>query len=204
MSGPEYHDKLHKKGKPLGEQLGWHRLGTTYPFVSPWFALRQDRVQLEGKDKPIEFTYLEHSGAVGVVPVTRKGEVVLIRQYRYTVDDWSLEIPAGGMHDADGATHEEVARRELEQEIGATFTEMLYLGCCYTTVGQSDQAFHFYLALDVAPVGEQSTEETEQIEIRPTPAAEALAMSRDGRIKDGNSALALLLCEGHFRERGYI
>ena len=204
MSSQGDSDKRQEQGKPLGEQLGWHLLGTTYPFVSPWITLRQDRVQLRGKDEPIEFNYQEHPGAVGVVPVTKQGDVVLIRQYRYTIDAWSLEVPAGGMHDADGATHEEVARKELEQEIGATCGDMLYVGCYYTTVGQSDQAYHIYLALDVALEREQSTEETEQIEVRPVPAAEALAMCRDGRIKDGNAALALLLCDGHFRERGYV
>jgi ADP-ribose pyrophosphatase len=161
-------------------------------------------VALDGKEDPIDFTYVEHPGAVGIVPVTKDGEVILIRQYRYTIDDWSIEVPAGGMHDADGASHEEVARKEIEQEIGATCGELQYLGCYYTMVGQSDQAYHIYLALDVVLTREQSTEETEQIEVTPVPAAEALAMSRDGRIKDGNAALALLLCESHFRERGYI
>lgn len=204
MSGAGDKSKLQKNAKPLGEKLGWHQLGTSYPFISPWLTLRQDRIQLKGRDEPIEFNYQEHAGAVGVVPLTREGDVILISQYRYTIDDWSLEIPAGGMHDADGASPEEVARKELEQEIGATCGDMLYIGCYYTTIGQSDQAYHIYLALDVALVREQSTEETEQIEVRPTPAAEALAMSRDGRIKDSNSALALLLCESHFSERGYI
>lgn len=197
-------DGLQKKDKPLGEELGWHLLGTTYPFVSPWFVLRIDRVRVDGKDEPIEFSYLENPGAVGIVPVTREGEVVLIRQYRYTIDDWSLEVPAGGMHDANGATHEEVARKEIEEEIGATCGDLRYLGCYYTTIGESDQTFHIYLALDVALTREQSTELTEQIELNPVPAAEALAMSRDGRIKDGNAALALLLCETYFRELGYI
>ncbi len=204
MSGSAEGKKSQKKGKPLGERLGWRLLGTTYPFISPWFVLRQDRVQLRGKDEPLEFNYLEHPGAVGVVPVTREGDIILIRQYRYTIDDWTLEVPAGGMHDANGATHEEVARKEIRQEIGATCGELQYLGCYYTTVGQSDQAYHIYLAWDVAITREQSTEETEEIEVRPVPAAEALAMSRDGRIKDGNAALALLVCETHLRERGYI
>jgi ADP-ribose pyrophosphatase len=204
MSGTSEGEILQKKGKPLGEQLGWHLRGTTYPFISPWFVLRLDRVELDGKDEPIDFSYLEHPGAVGIVPVTREGEVILIRQYRYAIDDWSLEVPAGGMHDANGATHEDVARKEIRQEIGATCGELHHLGSYYTTVGQSDQAYHIYLALDVAITREQSTEETEEIELKPVPAAEALAMSRDGRIKDGNSALALLLCEPQFRDRGYI
>ncbi|MDQ5824958.1 MAG: NUDIX hydrolase [Chloroflexota bacterium] len=204
MSGTSEGDILQKKGKPLGEQLGWHLLGTTYPFISPWFVLRLDRVELDGKDEPIDFSYLEHPGAVGIVPVTKEGKVILIRQYRYAIDGWSVEVPAGGMHDADGATHEEVACKEIEQEIGATCGELQYFGCYYTTVGQSDQAYHIYLALDVTLTREQSTEETEEIYVKPVSAAEALAMSRDGRIKDGNSALALLLCERIFRERGYI
>lgn len=204
MSEQKNADDRRKQDKPLGEQLGWHLLETRYPFVTPWITLRRDLVRLKGEDEPIEFNYQEHPGAVGVVPLTKDGQVVLIRQYRYPIDGWSLEIPVGGMHDADGASTEEVARKEVEQEIGATCGELRYIGCYYTTIGQSDQAYHIYLALDVELNCEQSTEATEQIEVRPVPAREAVAMSRDGRIKDGNAVLALLLCEEQFRRLGHI
>src|SRR5690349_19755985 len=97
--------------------MGWKRLSTSYPFATKWLHLRQDRVERNGEE--ITFTYAESPGAVVVVPVTSGGEVVLIKQYRYTVDDILVELPAGGMHDAEDRTPEAVALNELREEIGA-------------------------------------------------------------------------------------
>lgn len=53
-----------------------------------------------------------------IVPITKAGEMVLLRQYRYAVDEWCLEVPAGGTHDSGDASLEEVARKELREEVG--------------------------------------------------------------------------------------
>jgi ADP-ribose diphosphatase len=188
--------------KPLGEKLGWHLLGTSYPFVTPWLKLRQDRVHLDGNGE-IAFTYVDSPGAVGVVPVTRDGDIVLIRQYRYTVDDWCLEVPAGGLHDTGDASMEDVARMELRDEAGASCGSLEYIGYFYTAVGNSSQAFRVFLALDVEFTAQQKLEPTERIEMHPTPAKEAIRLARAGEIKDGTSALSILLCEGRLRELGY-
>ncbi len=194
---------MSEKNKLEGVRHGWRLLGTTYPFTTKWLKLRQDRVQLEG-DGEIEFTYVESQGAVGIVPVTVDGNIVLIRQYRYTVDEVGFEIPAGGLHDTGDASMEQVAREELRQEVGATCTDLQYISFFYTAVGQSSQAFHVFLALDVNFTGQQTLEPTERIEIHPTPAKEALRMARAGEIRDGASALSLLLCEDMLREHGYV
>ena len=194
---------MEKNDKPEGAKRGWRLLDTTYPFATKWLKLRQDRIHLEG-DGEIAFTYLDSAGAVGVVPVTADGDIVLIRQYRYTVDDVCYEIPAGGLHDTGDASSEQVARDELRQETGGVCGELLYVGFFYTATGQYSQTFHAYLALNVELTQPQSLEPTEQIEICPTPATEALRMARAGEIKDGPSALCILLCENLLRERGYV
>ncbi len=110
---------MNSHGKPEGARLGWQVLETTYPFATPWLKLRQDRVRIAGKDDII-YTYIQGNAAVFVVPVTADGQVILIRQYRYTVDAWCLEVPAGGTHDREGVSLEDVAREELAEEIGGT------------------------------------------------------------------------------------
>lgn len=192
-----------KNDKPNGAKVGWRLRETTYPFANEFIKLRQDRVDLQGNGE-ITFTYQDHPGAVCIVPVTPEGEIVMIRQYRYTVDDWCLEIPAGGMHDAEGASAEEVARKELEEEIGATFDELRLVADFYTSNGQSNEAIQLYVALGVCLGGDTKHEATEQIEIRPTPAKEAVRMARGGEIKDGTSALSILLCEDLLRNEGYL
>ena len=169
----------------------WQTLDREYLWQSRWYSLRQDRLRTaEGH----EFTYtiVDHPGAVWIVPVTRQGQVVLIRSYRYPVEDWCYEVPAGGLF--PGLTPEETARRELEEEIGGRAAELRFVGRFYTSNGISNEVAYVYLATGVE-IGEPHREPTELIEIRPVPAAEAVRMAREGGISDGPSALALLWCE---------
>lgn len=193
---------MDKLAKPEGEKIGWHLLDTSCPFSTPWLKLRQDKLYLDGRGE-VTFTYVEHPGAVGVVPVTKSGDLVLIRQYRYTVDEWCLEVPAGGTHDTGSASLEDVAREEMREEIGATCEELIYAGFFYTSIGNSSQAFHIYLALGVTLDEEVVHEATEVIETCLVSASEALRLARSGQVKDGASALSILLCEPLLREYGY-
>jgi ADP-ribose pyrophosphatase len=189
--------------KPNGQAIGWRILATRLPFVTPWIRLRQDDVEIAGQDR-ITYTYLHQAPAVYVVPVTPDGRVILIRQYRYPVDDWCLEVPAGGSHDRPGVPLEDVARRELAEEVGARGGTIEWVGRFYSANTHSDQESHIFLALGVELGGTPAHESTEQIELVPMSAREALALARAGKIPDGASALALLLCEDHLRRRGCL
>ncbi len=191
-----------KEDKFQGVRAGWKRLSTTYPFSTKWMRLRQDRINRNGEE--ITFTYVDGPGAVLVVPVTTEGEVVLIRQYRYTVDDVVVEVPAGGLHDAEDLTPKDVALKELREEIGAECASIEEVGWFYAAVGSSNHIFYVFLALGIELKGEQHLELTEEIEILPVPAAEALRIARSGEMHDGDSALALLLCEDRLKAEGYL
>jgi ADP-ribose pyrophosphatase len=148
-----------------------------------------------------EFTYtiVDHPGAVWVVPVTSDGQVVLVWQYRYTVDAWCYEVPAGGLPPRLDQSQrlvqsEEVARRELLEEVGGTAADLGCIGQFYTSNGISNEIAYVYLATGVE-LGETHREPTELMEMRLVPVEEALRMAREGEITDGPSALALLWCE---------
>ncbi|MDQ2784276.1 MAG: NUDIX hydrolase, partial [Chloroflexota bacterium] len=67
--------------KPEGARLGWRVLDTDYPMTTPFMRVRQDRISIADKGETI-YTYEERADAVGVVPVTADGTILLIRQYR--------------------------------------------------------------------------------------------------------------------------
>ena len=86
--------------KPEAYRIGWRLLRTRYLFEDPWLRLREDRIALSsGGSREMTFTYQEQPGGVIVVPLTGDGRIVLVRQYRYPIDAWSLEVPAGGLQD---------------------------------------------------------------------------------------------------------
>lgn len=169
----------------------WETLNRRFLWQSGWYNLRQDRLRTPAGD---EFTYtlIDHPGAVWVVPVTIDGHIALIRQYRYTVDQFCMEVPAGGL--SPGLTPEEAARRELLEEVGGEAAEMCYVGQFYTSNGISNEVAYVYLATGVQ-LGDTRREPTELMEIRLVSVEEAFRMAREGDISDGPSALALLWCE---------
>lgn len=169
----------------------WETLHSHFLWESRWYNLRQDRLRTPGGH---EFTYtiVDHPGAVWVVPVTTDGQVVLVRQYRYAVDEFCMEVPAGGL--SPDLTPEEAARRELLEEVGGIASELHYVGQFYTSNGISNEVAYVYLASGVK-LGEAHREPTELMEIHLVPVEEALRMARKGEVTDGPSALALLWCE---------
>jgi ADP-ribose pyrophosphatase len=184
--------------KPIGRELGWERVDTRYPYSERMFQIRQDRVRLPNGNK-IHYAYTETQGAVWVIPVTDDDRIILIRQYRYPPDVWCWEVPAGSLYDHTG-TLEELAHRELREEIGAACEDLVYVTWYYGAVSASNTVCHVMLARGTRLDGPPEREETEFIEIHPVPVKEALAMARKGEMRDGRSALALLLCEPYLEE----
>ena len=179
--------------KYLEEQSDpWQTLNIERSLVTEWFVLRQDRV-LTHSGLEITYTFLEHPGSVVVVPVTPHGEILLLRQYRYTVDDWCWEVPAGRVEASDEDSSL-TARRELKEETGGICQELSYIGAFYTSSAVSNERCEVYLARGVER-RESNPEQSELLRVVAIPYREVLRMARAGEIKDGPSALALLLCE---------
>lgn len=156
----------------------------------PWYRVRRDEITLPD-GKPGVYNVIEKTDAVWVLPVTRAGLVPLLWQYRYTVDDWCWEIPAGGAK--PGQTAEEAAREELREEVGGRAETLDYIGRFYLANGICNEVGHVFFAADVE-LGETAHEAAEVMEVHLKPAAEVLAMARRGDISDGPTALAVLLC----------
>jgi ADP-ribose pyrophosphatase len=179
--------------KPNGTALGWQWLETEHPFGCPWFRVRSDMVRWpDGQIAP--YVYIEGVSAVWVVPVTTAGRIVLIRQFRYTMDDWCWEVPAGGFHDFDGSPVE-LAQQELAEEVGGTSHDWYYVGSFRPGNSVIDAIYHIVLARGVLLNREPHREPSEIIEVHEVSVDQALQMARSGEMVDGFSALALLRCE---------
>jgi len=184
--------------KPTGEAAGWHRLSTDYPFKHRILNVRRDHVDIAGQHT-IDYAYLESDGAVWVVPVTPDGQIVLIKQYRYSVDEWVWEVPAGGMFDHDGDP-ESLAHRELMEEIGGQAERMQYVGWFYGGVAITNSKCHVFIAHNTRLTQEPEREVTEMLEAHLFPMEEVMRMARSGEMHDGRSALAVLRSEPFLRD----
>ncbi len=173
----------HSPYKTINSRIAWS---------CPWYSVRQDEI-ITPDGKSGVYNTVTKENAVWIVPVTVAGEIVLIYNYRYTVDDWCWEVPAGGM--SHGRSVLETAVAELREEIGGTAAELRPITQFYLSNGFCDEVGHVILATGVKLDHSPQYESTEVMTIHPLPAAEVLRMAHAGEISDGPSALALLLCE---------
>ena len=150
--------------------------------------LFRDRVELpNGKSAFREV--VRHPGGVIILPLDDEGNVYMVRQFRYAYNQPVLEIPAGKLE--YGEEPLSAARRELEEEIGATAKQWTHLGNIWPTPGFCDEVQHLYLARELI-FGETHPDEDEFLEQVCMPFAEAVAMAADGRMQDSKSVVALL------------
>jgi ADP-ribose pyrophosphatase len=129
-------------------------------------------------------------GSVAALPVSDDGRIVLVRQYRYAVDDHVWELPAGRID--PGETPAEGARRELEEEVGLRPRSLEPLLVFWTTPGFCDEVMHLFRATGLESVPARP-EADERIETATFTLDEAREMIRRGEIREGKTLVALLL-----------
>jgi 8-oxo-dGTP pyrophosphatase MutT (NUDIX family) len=166
----------------------WVRTTRRTAYENPWLTVWHDEVTRPDGNPGIygvvHFTNL----AVGVVALDHDDRVTLVGQWRYTLDEWSWEIPEGGVPFSEDP--QAGAARELREETGLSAATWHELGRVHLSNSVSDEAGILYLATDLTE-GEAEPDGTEAIEIRRVPFPEALAMTLDGRITDALSVIAL-------------
>jgi ADP-ribose pyrophosphatase len=135
---------------------------------------------------------IRHPGAVILLPVLDDGRVVLIRNFRASVEQHLIELPAGTLE--HGEDPSDAAHRELAEETGYRAGKMELLTSFLSSPGILDERMHLYLAtaLDPGPTDLQAGEEIESLVM---PWEEAIAMARDGRIADAKTLIGLLFYE---------
>lgn len=151
------------------------------------------RVVKAPQGEVFERTFVSTPGAVATVAVTDTGDVVLVSQYRATLDSLVLEIPAG-MRDIEGEELSVTAIRELKEETGFSASKMEFLGTCLSSPGVTDSSVDVYLATglvdgDAEPHGP----EEDVMTVERVPFSRALHMVDSGEITDAKTAYGLLL-----------
>lgn len=135
--------------------------------------------------------WIKHPGASAVVPVTPEGRLIFVRQYRYPIQQVTLEIPAGKL-DAEGEDPLDCARRELSEETGYQAEKYTFLTKLATTVGFSNEFIYIYAAEGLT-AGRQHPDEDEFINVCTLTMDEAMAKIRSGEICDAKSVTAVLM-----------
>lgn len=139
-----------------------------------------------------QFDFIKHKGAAAVLPVFPDGRILLVKQYRNAVDQYTLELPAGGRASLDESTRE-CAYRELEEETGyrAEFEDVKFLLSLYTTVAFCNEKIDIYVADNLKP-SRQNLDEDEFIEVASYTLDEVMEMILSGDIVDAKTIAATM------------
>lgn len=138
--------------------------------------------------KPLGRDVVVHPGSVVILPILDDERLVMIRNYRYVVEQELLELPAGTREPNE--TPIETARRELEEETGYRAGSMSPLAQYYTSPGILTEKMHVFLATDLTTVG-QGLEDSEQISVEVIESAEARRKLINGELLDGKTVAVL-------------
>jgi ADP-ribose diphosphatase len=155
------------------------------------FDVDRDKVQMpNGREVTVDI--VRHPKSVVLIPVPEPGRVILIRQYRYAVNAFLWELPAGSVD--KGESPEQAARRECHEEIGQVPGTIVRLAAMYPTPGYCDEEMVFFRLSNLEePTEPAAMDEDEDIEARTFELREARDMVRRGEITDMKTVAGLAM-----------
>lgn len=155
-----------------------------------------DRVRRRSQDRGGEHDYwrLQTGDWVNVIPITRRGEVVLVRQERHGIGANTLETP-GGLVDP-GEAPAAAALREMEEETGYRGGVAEPLGWVHPNPAIQSNRLHMFLARDVVKVGAPTPDAHEEVEVLTVPLTQVRELVRRGVITHALVVCALYLLDG--------
>lgn len=152
---------------------------------------RREVVLPNGEKK--ERVVVHPGGAVAILPVAGD-DCYLIRQYRFAIDDYIFEAPAGTID--EGEEPHETAHRELIEETGMTAETFVPKGWIYPSPGYTDERIWLYLAEGLSPSSDYTMDDDEVIEVIRVPIRDLAPMVADGRIVDAKTICLICRCLG--------
>jgi ADP-ribose pyrophosphatase len=167
----------------------WQTLSSREIYDNPWINLTEHQVINPGGGKGIYGQVHFKNLAIGIVVLDEEDHTWLVGQYRFPLNQYSWEIPAGGCPlNSDPV---ETARRELLEETGMTARNLIEIQRMHLSNSVSDELAIIYLARDLSQ-GTAEPEETEQLQLQKMHFEEAFQMVLNGQITDSLSVAALL------------
>lgn len=157
------------------------------------FDVSLDRIR-EGEIE-YEREIVSHDGSAVIVPVFADNTVALVKQYRHPAERYLWEIPAGSLEKDENP--EDGARRELEEEVGATTGKLELLSEFYVSPGFLSEKMFVFLATDLTETA-QNLEADELIELERFTFEQAFEMIRANEIEDAKTIVGLILAGARF------
>lgn len=172
----------------------WETVSQEYVINSPFIKLRKDVCITDEQDVIDDYYVCEFPNWVNIVAVTPQNEVILVREYRYSIGEYAIAIPVGKVE--DGEIESAAAARELKEETGfCTKDDFVLLGSFYTNAANATNKVFTYLATNVERAADPEKAVGEKTEVKKMTWEEIGKAIESGIINQVFSVLALKLAE---------
>ena len=161
---------------------------TEVVYKGGFLDVRRDEVLLPNGETGTR-EWINHPGAVVIIPILPNGEIALIKQFRYAAGSEFIELPAGKLD--EGEEPKACALRELEEEIGYRAERMQFIANIYPAIGFANEIMSIYLAESLKKTN-YNRDKDEFIELIPTKMEEALNLVWENKITDVKTIIGLL------------
>jgi 8-oxo-dGTP pyrophosphatase MutT (NUDIX family) len=168
----------------------WKTTASRTVYRNNWITVREDEV-IRPDGNPGIYGVVFIRPSVGVLAINERDEVVLVGQWRYSVNRYSWELPRGGSYPGEESDMLEVARRELVEETGVKAAQWEFLGTVDNGNGVAEDIQSLYLATDLTYT-EMSLDPEEDITVKWKPFDEVVDMALNGGITEVCSVAAIL------------
>ena len=178
--------------------LGEDTLSSELVYTGDYLKVYRDTVSLPNGASSYR-EYLQHPGAVMIIPVFENGDVLVERQYRYPMRKVFIEFPAG-KKDA-GEAPLETAQRELLEETGYTAQRYTHITDIHNALAYCDEVIHLYIAEDLHDSGQQKLDDNEFVLVLREPLAELLYWIRQGWVSDVKTQLGAFWLQDYLSKK---
>lgn len=172
--------------------MRWDVLRSEILYRCRIFSVRRDQSRSQGTGQTHDFHVLETADWVNVVPLTRDGQVVMVRQFRHGIRDVTLEVPAGLIDETDAAPSE-AALRELREETGYATRRIVPLGVVHPNPAIMNNRCHMFVAYDVEKVGAPQWDSTEELVVETVALDQVPELIRGGSVSNALTVVAFHL-----------
>ena len=169
--------------------MSWKRLDRKLIYDNPWITVYEDQVINPGGGRNIYGNVHFKGKAIAIVPLDDDGNTWIVGQDRYTLGEYSWEVPMGAS-DA-GEEPIDTAHRELKEETGLSAGQMTQVMRMHTSNSITDEEGFVFVARDLSE-GDTAFDEMEVLDIRKLPLEEVVDMIRRQEMTDAISVAAIL------------
>ena len=167
----------------------WTKISSEKIYDNPWIVVEEDQVLTPNATAGIYGRVSFKNKAVGVIPLDGQGNTWIVGQYRYTLDEYTWEIPEGGCPEEE--TPLDAGKRELKEETGLIAEKWTQILRLHTSNSVTDEEAFIFLTEGLSQK-EAEPEHTEDLQIKKLPFQELVTMVLQGEITDAMSVAGIL------------